>query len=764
MRTLLVDNYDSFTYNLFHYLSRVNGREPEVIRNDDPAWRPGLLDSFDNVVLSPGPGTPHRPADFGLCAGIAEEGRLPVLGVCLGHQGMALAHGASVGRAPEPRHGRTCAVRHDGTGLFEGLPQPLEVVRYHSLAVTELPPELEATAWSPDGVLMALRHRSLPLWGVQFHPESIGTQEGHRLLENFRRLTERHGRSRPGENGPTGPRSVPEQRRSPDATGAAGGTTTGAGGGRTAVTAGTGTGDQAAEGGSPRRLRVLVERLRTRWDAEVAFDWLFRTGDHPFWLDSSRPGGRLGQLSVMGDASGPLARVATADVEAGTVTVTGGGTTRVERSAFLSWLERDLAALSTDVPELPFDFALGWVGCLGYELKAECDGEAAHRSPDPDAVLVFADRALVLDHRTDTTYLLALAEDGDEEAARSWLASSAAALETVAGWEPEPYEPPAAGGTGPVVLRHDRDAYLKLIDACQQEIAAGETYEVCLTNMAEADTDLDPWQAYRCLRRVSRAPFAAFLHFGPMAVLSTSPERFLRIDRHGVMESKPIKGTRPRGATPQEDAWFAQDLAACEKDRAENLMIVDLVRHDLGRCAEVGSVVADPVFQVETYETVHQLVSTVRARLRPHLSPVAAVRAAFPGGSMTGAPKIRTMQIIDRLEGGPRGVYSGAIGYFSLTGAVDLSIVIRTVVLSGNRLRYGVGGAVIALSDPAAEFEETAVKAAPLLRLLGTAFPGRVDLADDDADGADGAAAGAGTTAPAAPGTSRDGRMAPRTG
>ncbi|WP_146058286.1 aminodeoxychorismate/anthranilate synthase component II, partial [Streptomyces sp. SM9] len=165
MRTLLVDNYDSFTYNLFHYLSRANGREPEVIRNDDPAWRPGLLDAFDNVVLSPGPGTPHRPADFGLCARIAEEGRLPVLGVCLGHQGMALAHGARVGRAPEPRHGRTSAVRHDGTGLFEGLPQPLEVVRYHSLAVTELPPELEATAWSEDGVLMALRHRTLPLWG-----------------------------------------------------------------------------------------------------------------------------------------------------------------------------------------------------------------------------------------------------------------------------------------------------------------------------------------------------------------------------------------------------------------------------------------------------------------------------------------------------------------------------------------------------------------------------------------------------------------------
>jgi para-aminobenzoate synthetase len=709
MRTLLVDNYDSFTYNLFHYLSRVNGREPEVIRNDDPAWRPGMLDAFDNVVLSPGPGTPHRPADFGLCARVAEEGRLPVLGVCLGHQGVALAHGARVDRAPEPRHGRTSAVRHDGTGLFEGLPQPLEVVRYHSLAVTDLPPEIEATAWSSDGVLMALRHRTLPLWGVQFHPESIGTQEGHRLLDNFRRLTERYRSSRRGGAGPAGTAPAPA------------------------------TGDTSARParsapdtpGSVRRLRVLAERLPARWDAEVAFDTLFRTGEHPFWLDSSRPGGRLGELSVMGDASGPLARIARADVQAGTVTVTADGTSRTVSGPFLSWLENDLAGLRTEVPELPFEFALGWVGCLGYELKAECGGDAAHRSPDPDAVLVFADRALVLDHRTDTGYLLALAEDGDEGAARAWLADAAASLHGVAGRPPAPCPPVPECTAGPVELRHDRDAYLKMIDVCQQEIAAGETYEVCLTNMAEVDTDLDPWQAYRALRRLSAAPFAAYLHFGPLAVLSSSPERFLRIDRHGTMESKPIKGTRPRGATPEEDARLVEDLAASEKDRAENLMIVDLVRHDLGRCAEVGSVVADPVFQVESYATVHQLVSTVRARLRRDTSPVAAVRAAFPGGSMTGAPKIRTMQVIDRLEGGPRGVYSGAIGYFSLTGAVDLSIVIRTLVLSGNRLRYGVGGAVIALSDPAAEFEETAVKATPMLRLLGARFPGREESGGD---------------------------------
>ncbi|WP_037888768.1 aminodeoxychorismate synthase component I, partial [Streptomyces viridochromogenes] len=278
---------------------------------------------------------------------------------------------------------------------------------------------------------------------------------------------------------------------------------------------------------------------------------------------------------------------------------------------------------------------------------------------------------------------------------------------------------------GTVTLRHDRAAYLALVEACQEEIAAGETYEVCLTNMAEVRGRYDPWQSYLRLRREHPAPFAALLQFGGLHVLSTSPERFLRVGADGVIESEPIKGTRPRGASPAEDAALVAGLRSEEKDRAENLMIVDLVRNDLGRCAVPGSVEADDIFRVETYATVHQLVSTVRARLRPGLGAVDCVRAAFPGGSMTGAPKVRTMKIIDRLEGGARGVYSGAIGYLSLTGAADFSIVIRTALVTEDRVRYGVGGAVIALSDPAAEFEETAVKAAPLLQLTGAAFPER---------------------------------------
>ncbi|MGR4881636.1 aminodeoxychorismate synthase component I [Streptomyces sp. LARHCF249] len=687
MRTLLIDNHDSFTYNLFHQITEVNGREPEVVRNDDPNWRPGRLAAFDNVVISPGPGTPHRAADLGVSRGIIEQGTLPLLGICLGHQAIGLLHGATVGRAPEPRHGRVSSVLHDGEGLFTSIPSPMEVVRYHSLAVTDLPPVLEATAWTADGVLMGLRHRDRPMWGVQFHPESICAEYGIELLRNFAELSTPRRRSRaapvrPAAAGP-GPRAT-------------------------------------------RRLRVLTEELPTGWAAETAYDRLFRGNPYAFWLDSSSPDAGAGRFSVMGDASGPLARVARADVWSGTVRVDSAAGSDIMAGPFLDWIDQDLRGITTDIPELPFDFALGWAGYLGYELKAECGGDLAHQSEDPDATMVFVDRALVLDHVTGSTHLLTLTEEGVEGAeavARSRLADMAQRLAELPPGRPGPA--PAPARLGEIRLRHDRDAYLDLIADCQEQIAAGETYEVCLTNMAELSGSLDPWSGYLRLRRASPAPFGALLQFDGLSVLSASPERFLRISRDGVVESKPIKGTRPRGATPAEDAELVADLLNNEKDRAENLMIVDLVRNDLGRCAEPGSVEADEIFRVESYAGVHQLVSTVRARLRSGTSAVDCVRAAFPGGSMTGAPKVRTMKIIDRLEGGPRGVYSGAIGYFSLSGAADLSIVIRTALVTEDRVRYGVGGAVIALSDPEAEFEETAVKATPLLLLAEARFPGR---------------------------------------
>jgi len=655
MRTLIIDNYDSFTYNLFHQVGAVTGVAPTVVRNDEPID----LDGYANVIISPGPGRPERPGDFGVCADVIRRATIPLLGVCLGHQGICHVHGGAVGPAPRVRHGETSPIHHDGTGLFAGLPNPFDAVRYHSLVATRLPDDLAAIATSGDGVLMAVRHRHRPQWGVQFHPESIHTEHGHRLLANFLRQP----RVRPAV----------ELRRTPAA-------------------------------------RAIVHRrVATAATAETVFDALHADADHAFWLDSAA-GGRF---SILGDASGPLARVLTADVTTGRLTVRRAGRPdEVVAGGLLDWLDADLTANRVAPTGLPFDFALGWVGYLGYELKAECGSPNTHSSPHPDAALVFADRAVVFDHHEGHVHLLALTDDG-------WLDTTEATLKTLTPQPADEREPEV----GPLRPRHDRAAYLDRIAACQREIHAGETYEVCLTNQLTAHGKLDPWPGYRRLRRANPEPFCAFLRFGDVSVLSASPERFLKVTADGVAESRPIKGTRPRGATTAQDAALRGDLATSAKDRAENLMIVDLVRNDLGSVAVIDGVRVEKLFDVETHPTAHQLVSTVRAQLRADRSAVDCVRAAFPGGSMTGAPKLRTMEIIDRLEDGPRGVYSGALGYFSLDGAADLSIVIRTLVVEPDRVSYGVGGAIIALSTPDAEVAETAVKATPLLRLVNQGFP-----------------------------------------
>jgi para-aminobenzoate synthetase len=275
-----------------------------------------------------------------------------------------------------------------------------------------------------------------------------------------------------------------------------------------------------------------------------------------------------------------------------------------------------------------------------------------------------------------------------------------------------------ATACGMVRPRHDRGAYLDRIADCLDEIRDGESYEVCLTNAVDVPVAIDPRRTFSWLRRTSPVPYGALLEFPDVAVLSASPERYLTVDRDRVVESKPIKGTRPRGATPADDEALHDDLAANVKDRAENLMIVDLIRNDLNRVCDIGTVHVPKLFDVETYAPVHQLVSTIRGRLRPDASAVDCVRETFPGGSMTGAPKLRTMQIIDRLEDGPRGFYSGALGWFALSGAADLSIVIRTLVATQGRVSFGVGGAIVALSDADEEFEETVVKSRAMVTAL----------------------------------------------
>ncbi|WP_228282261.1 aminodeoxychorismate synthase component I [Brevibacterium atlanticum] len=760
LRTLLIDNADSFTLNLFHLLAEVNGCAPTLVPNDWAEFSLDVLSEFDNVVISPGPGTPEKSADFGICAEVIAQSPIPVLGVCLGHQGIAHMHGGVVVHAPEPRHGRVSPISHSGTGLFAGLPSPFSAVRYHSLAVTELPESLEATAWSEDGVIMAVQHRTRPQWGVQFHPESIASEEARVLLRNFADLTVEWSARRTRANVPAGTGTVSAQRFS-----------------TFRVPAGTLSGSQSVRAADdrsfePRRYIVDTDELpQTIADARL-FAELFGSRRESIWLDGNLTGDASSRFSIMGAPTGPLAKVATASVPDGKVTVRTSNdeaTPSVAASGFFDWLDAELSstdvelapsetesfgtdaelpATNADNPDLPFEFRLGWVGYLGYELKAEVGSPNQHESELPDAVMMFLDRALVIDHDTDRIHLLALRKPNDPAgtaASQQWFDDIRTRIEAIPAHDAgEPVQPGATSATGEetasaglprphLSARHSRQEYLGLIDRIQREITDGETYELCLTNMLEATVapHEDALATYLRLSQDNPTPFGAFIRTRDAAILSTSPERFLRIDANGRVESKPIKGTRPRRDTPEEDEAIKVELAASVKDRSENLMIVDLVRHDLGRTAELGSVQVDTLFGIESYATVHQMVSTVSSQLDEQSSPVECVRAAFPPGSMTGAPKQRTMAIIDELEAGARGVYSGAVGYFSLNGAVDLSVVIRTLVVRGETWRYGVGGAIVVLSDSDEEYAETVVKAAPLLRLLGGAeFPGGTGPAD----------------------------------
>ncbi|KDN83889.1 aminodeoxychorismate synthase component I [Kitasatospora cheerisanensis] len=693
MRTLLIDNYDSFTYNLYQLLGEVNGRPPTVVKNgaDFSELR---FEDFDAIVISPGPGRPDRERDFGISRRAILESGLPVLGVCLGHQGICHLFGGEVVHAPEPMHGRIWPVRHTGADIFAGLPSPYDVVRYHSLAAGRLPDVLEAIAWTEDGVVMGVRHRTLPIWGVQFHPESISSQYGRELLANFRDLALAHH-------------------------------------------AGTAAGATAETAETSGRYTVHVRRLAVEPDAEAAYRELFADGPTPFWLDSSSVIDGLSRFSFLGDGSGPLAEYVTYRVPDGAVRISrpgrpGEGDELVQQG-FFDYLDEQLRLRAVPAPDgLPFEFNLGYVGYLGYELKAEAGAQAAHKAETPDAAVLFADRLLALDHAEGTAWLLALSEGPDDAAALSWLDRTEAAVRAL----PRAGDGPDDDGTGfrgvgmtdpdaaPIVdQRFDKQAYLDRITESLEEIRNGETYEVCLTNAVTLKATVDPLRTYAHLRKISPVPYGALLDFPGVAVLSASPERFMTIGTDRVAESKPIKGTRPRGATPAEDAALREDLLSQEKDRAENLMIVDLIRNDLNVVCEVGSVHVPALFHVETYAPVHQLVSTIRGTLREGESAVSCVRAAFPGGSMTGAPKLRTMEIIDRLEEGARGVYSGSIGWFSLSGAADLNIVIRTLVATEDRVSFGVGGAIIALSDPEEEYTETAVKSrAVVSAVLATAL------------------------------------------
>lgn len=390
------------------------------------------------------------------------------------------------------------------------------------------------------------------------------------------------------------------------------------------------------------------------------------------------------------------------------------------------------SALAADIADERDDdagrAAVGWFGWFGYEFGARTLGVPATPTGMPDAAFLFVDRVVVFDHATHTVRLEWLEEDGGfgaglrAAASSRWISETAdaiAALETGTSAAPASSEATHVTQAAPTRWRHDADGYRRMIAECQAAIVRGDAYQLCLTNRVEVDATPDPVEAYLRLRRSSPSHHGGFVRVDDVALLSASPEQFLLVDRDRTVATKPMKGTRPRSDDPAVDTALRAELSGSEKERAENLMIVDLMRNDLGRIAELGSVEVPSLLEVEEYPHVHQLVSTVTARLRHPLTALDAVRSAFPAGSMTGAPKESAMRILHSLERGPRGVYSGAFGCLGVDGTADLAMVIRSIVLTSAGATIGTGGGITALSVADEEVEETRVKARALIAVLG---------------------------------------------
>ncbi|HBX22518.1 MAG TPA: aminodeoxychorismate synthase, component I, partial [Desulfotomaculum sp.] len=435
----------------------------------------------------------------------------------------------------------------------------------------------------------------------------------------------------------------------------------------------------------------------------------------PFLLDTGMLVEGLGHHSFVG--SDPFLVLKARGQQ---ITVTEGDKSSVYNGDPMVELGKLLARYKLPVAPGPYPFNGGAVGYFSYDLGRRFEvipSLAVDDLATPDLCLGFYDVVVAVDVRTGEVTVIST---GLPERGSAAVVRAQERLATVTGLLTA--QPSSSGGavvlvcdgkTGGLVSNFTPDAYREAVQRAVDYIYAGDIFQVNISQRFSAPQVVDAWSLYTRLRKINPAPFAAFLSYDDLEVISASPERFLKLEGSRV-ETCPIKGTRPRGRTPEDDEFLRQELLDSEKDRAELMMIVDLERNDLGRVCEVGSVKVPELYRLEEYATVFHLVSTVEGRLHPEKDITDLLAASFPGGSITGAPKIRAMEIIEEMEPVRRGVYTGSIGYISFDGRVDLNIVIRTILATKGNFYFQVGGGITADSDPQREYVETLDKARAL--------------------------------------------------
>lgn len=811
IRTLLIDNYDSYTYNLWQLLAQVNGVEPVVLLNNRyEEWEKikgnsaDIRELYDNIVISPGPGNPSNIDDFGVSLDALKTCDIPILGVCLGHQGIAYAFGGEIIRSPEPMHGRISKIQHSNTGIFSGIPQDFEVVRYHSLIAQQpLPNILRKTAWTSDiGICMGLEHMTKPIYGVQFHPESISTSYGKKIMENFRDISKESNKLIIKQKNSSLFSSKIIRSKSYE---------------------NKKSEESLKKTTWKRHIHILQTSVleESNIPIEKILPRLFGNSSSVFLLDSVTKGhDKLsGNFSFFG-------ALETSECEA--IEYQGNNNLYIRRGwspednlgktshqimNIFEYLDKEIrneiditTEISMDgIPnglDLPFKPTEALFGYIGYEAKntathilsasrinSQLHDFASTRDDSfkenhwtkqlehPMAMFMKPSRFIVQDKVRNCSYIVALSReryDILEGLPDEYLSdiSKRQVRELLIRLQHE-----TSIAVAPNSLQSDdriitltgdasKQQYQDRINKTLEYIRQGETYEVCLTTQYHGKLNEDNSEAYSPLisalqrysnlRQGNPAPYSSFLYYNPLlrsnhknvtdiglewssatgfAILCSSPERFLKVDENRIIETKPIKGTSRRDLLDsQNDLIIAKNLLEDEKSRSENLMIVDLVRNDLGRVCEIGSVHVPKLMQVETYASVHQLVSTICGKLDTRYNVADVLVATFPGGSMTGAPKIRTMDIIDELENRPRGIYSGTIGYIGMNGIADLNIVIRTALMLGDqnysivnelkekrqweRITIAAGGAIIILSDVCDEVDEVILKASAVSKAL----------------------------------------------
>ncbi|EFW20914.1 Protein phosphatase PP2A regulatory subunit B [Coccidioides posadasii str. Silveira] len=768
LRAVIIDHYDSYTNNLLQLLqntSRGAGDVPypewsvAVVRFDQFSWdtfKDTILPSLDAIILSPGPGTPTKESDFGFNSKLIKESNIPILGICLGHQGIGTTFGAKIIHTPNIKHGQVCRIGHTDVGIFKNLPQEFKGVRYNSLVLDskDLPDELELTAWTFDPedpstrVVMGVQHRNRPIFGSQWHPESVCSTHGQQIINNFRNIVLQFWTGSGWAQ-----RCIAENASLPDSILNKGAIVREA----REIILGEIPPARRDHRADSRHYYIKSVALGRGPAAQVVFDAAIRntSADGEAWLDSARVRDVHSRNSYLAAASLNLSYSSRSKILS---IYQRGKRLKSEQlqTSYWAWLDhfhstiiqRNVDVLDPKLLDQEAEvgqplFQVGLIGYFGYELKREALSGYTY-SPDkpgqemdtlPDSQHMLATNVLRLDNYTGEWKLFSLIRRGHEDPIGDFINASSPVGQTEAEFDSlltrikrvfGPDDSHRLSTPSPLprfTALDDEASYSQKIRAAQNAIKEGEAYEVTITTKFKASCpDVDPYALYLSLRERNPAPYSAYIDFrvNETTILSSSPERFISIDADGVAEMKPIKGTLAVSPDKEEDERRKSQLATDVKELAENLMIVDLIRADLHNISPSKSIKVPKLLHVESYETVHQLVTTIQSHIAPNVGGVQVLERCFPPGSMTGAPKLRAVQILDGLEEHrERGIYSGSLGYVCASGTVDQSVVIRTIVKYGKQLELGAGGAITWLSEAEKEWDEVMVKA----NAVATALP-----------------------------------------